>query len=780
MNPMANLIRWPKQAHLSAVLGLLTLNFLLFADVLGGSNRVLSSSQTDIYLHFAAWRQFGFDEMRKGHLPLWNPHYLCGNPFLGNFESALFYPLNWHYLWMPLTAAINWGIVLHVFLAGFFTYLWAAYRGFHPLAAFLSGVIFMWGGAYYLHLYAGHLPNLCAMVWAPLIFLAIDGFLDRQKGLWVLLGIFAISMQILAGHPQYVYFTGLAAALYLVLNLKNHSRKFIVFLGFSVFYIGALLITAVQSWTGLEAILDSARHLSLEFSSAASFSFPPQNLLTVFLPNFFGTLDTGQYWGSWYLWEVSLFIGMTSFVLVLSAVIQVKAKERRWALTMLLITLVIAFGAYTPFYLFFYHFVPLFNGMRGISKFAFLSSLFLAVLSGMGLNHWIMNPQSYRKWVGVLGGVSFLFLVLGAWVYWMSLKGLEGGWCDFISHLSWLRHSFGLMDLNTKNHLVVLSGAGAGISLISGGIICLVLASLCFLGSTWRNAVYGIAVLAVLELFIFARSNRPTFDMSQLQSSYDRIDQFYLKNPGDYRVYGIEAKSLVTDGLDIWEDEPMIPSRYAKFVCYSQGIAENRLFSVSPVFTKFGKVFGLIRLKNLLSDDGQALHSFGLPFPLMPRMSLIYHWDIQSDSAAELKAITNENFNPAKNILLETIPSISPIPGDEKGGLRWTDHSTDEVEIQVKTVQPCILLVTDNYSPGWRAEAATDSDQKDYQVLPGDYFLRAIPLGAGYHHFVLKYRPISFEIGKWVSLLSCFLYIAILFYLLSRHFNLGLKNSYEN
>jgi hypothetical protein len=618
------------------------------------------------------------------------------------------------------------------------------------------------------------------MVWAPLIFLAIDGFLDQQKGLWVLLGIFAISMQILAGHPQYVYFTGLAAALYLVLNLKNHSCKFTIFLGFSVFYIGALLITAVQSWTGLEAILDSARHLSLEFSSAASFSFPPQNFITVFLPNFFGTLDTGQYWGSWYLWEVSLFIGMSSFVLVLSAVIQVKAKERRWALTMLLITLVIAFGAYTPFYLFFYHFVPLFKDMRGISKFAFLSSLFLAMLSGMGLNHWIMNPQSYRKWVGVLAGVSFLFLVLGAWIYWMSLQGLEGGWCGFISHLPWLRHSFGLMDLNTKDHLVVQSGAGAGISLIKGGIICLVLASLCFFGSIRRNAVYGIAALAVLELFIFARSNRPTFDMSQLQSSYDRIDQFYLKNPGDYRVYGIEAKSLVTDGLDIWEDEPMVPSRYAKFVCYSQGIAENRLFSVSPVFTKFGKAFGLIRLKNLLSDDGQALHSFKLPFPLMPRMSLIYHWEIQPDAEAELKTITNENFNPAKNILLETTPGISPIPGDEKGGLRWTDHSTDEVEVQIKTIQPCVLLVTDNYSRGWRAKASADSDQKDYQVLPGDYFLRAIPLGIGYHHFVLKYRPISFEIGKWVSLLSCFLYIAILFYLLSRHFNLGSKISYEN
>jgi hypothetical protein len=721
---MANPTRWPKQVHLSAVLGLLTINLLLFADVLIGSNRVLSSSQADIYLHFAAWRQFGFDEMRKGHLPLWNPHYLCGNPFLGNFESALLYPLNWHYLWMPLTAAINWGIVFHVFLAGFFTYLWAVYRGFHPMAAFLSGVIFMWGGAYYLHLYAGHLPNLCAMVWAPLIFLAIDGFLDKQKGFWVLLGVFAVSMQILAGHPQYVYFTGIAAVIYLVLNLKNRSRKIIILTGFVVFYVGALLMTAVQSWTGLEAILDGARHLSLDFTSASSFSFPPQNLLTIFLPNFFGTLDPGQYWGSWYLWEVSLFIGMTSFVLALTAVIQVKTQERRWALTMLLATLVMAFGAYTPFYSFFYHFVPLFNGMRGISKFAFLSSLFLAMLSGMGLNHWLKNPRCCCQWVWILAGASLVFLVFGAWIYWASLKGMEGIWGGFISTLPWLRHSFTIMDLTFKNHLVVRSGIEAGSSLIEGSAICLILAGLCFLGSIRRDAVYGIAVLAVLELFVFARSNRPTFDMSQLQASYDRIDQFYLKNPGDYRVYGIEAKALVTDGLDIWEDEPMVPARYAQFVCYSQGIAENRLFSVSPVFTKFGKAFGLIRLKGLLSDDGQALHRYDLPFPLMPRMALIYHWDKQPNAVAELKTITSENFKPSQNILLETDPGISSISGDQKGGLRWTDHSTDEVEVQVKTIRPCVLLVTDNYSPGWKAEALADSESKRLSSFARRFFFK--------------------------------------------------------
>jgi len=765
---MANHTRWPLQAHLSAVLGLLGLNLLLFGDLLIHPTRVLSSPQADIYLHFAAWRRFGFDEIRRGYLPLWNPHYLCGNPFLGNFESALLYPFNWHYLLMPLPAAINLGIVLHVFLAGFFTYLWASYRGFHPLAAFLSGVVFMWGGAYYLHLYAGHLPNLCAMVWAPLIFLAIDGWLDRKKGFWVLLGIFSVSMQVLAGHPQYVYFTGITAVIYLILNLNNHSRKLAAVSGFAGFYGGALLITAAQSWTGLEAIWDSARHLSLDFNSAASFSFPPQNLLTLFLPYFFGDLEQSHYWGSWYLWEVSLFVGMTALALAASAVIKVKARERRWVLTMLVITLVIAFGAYTPLYSFFYHWIPMFDGMRGISKFAFLSSLFLAMLSGMGLNHWMANPKSYRRWVWILAGVSLFLLGLSGWVDSMVFNGMAGIWGDAVSHVSWLVHSFALMDSTAKNHFVVQAGIGAVKSFLWAGIICLILSSLYFLGVHRRIAVYGMVALAVLELFVFARANRPTFEMSQLQAGYDRVSQFCLQNPGDNRVYGIGAKSLVTDGLEIWEDEPMVPSRYARFVCASQGIAENRLFSVSPVFTKFSKSFGLIRLKYLLTDDGQTLHSLVLPFPVMPRMALIYHWDILSDPAAELKAITDKNFNPSHEVLLETDPGLPTGPDDEKGGLRWIDRSTDEIEIQAKTVSPCVLLLTDNYSSGWKAEAVEDSSQKDYRVLPGDYFLRAIPLGPGYHHFILKYQPLSFEIGKWVSLLSCFLYVAILLYLWRR------------
>src|SRR5258708_7704056 len=81
---------------------------LIFGGILrNGQGQVLSSPQTDLFLHFTAWRQFAFDQLRQGHLVLWNPHYLCGAPFLGNFESAILYPPNWFYLILPLALAIN-------------------------------------------------------------------------------------------------------------------------------------------------------------------------------------------------------------------------------------------------------------------------------------------------------------------------------------------------------------------------------------------------------------------------------------------------------------------------------------------------------------------------------------------------------------------------------------------------------------------------------------------------------------------------------------------------
>ena len=164
-----------KFPSLSAALLLAAVTLLLFHRFLNPlGQQVLSLWGEDMTGQFVWWRQFGFSELAKGHLALWNPHLFCGEPFFGGFQSALLYPPNWLFLVLPLGFALNLSVMLHVFLAGWFTFLWIKGRGGNPASGLLASFMFMFGGAYFLHMVPGHLPNLCSMVWIPLLFLALD------------------------------------------------------------------------------------------------------------------------------------------------------------------------------------------------------------------------------------------------------------------------------------------------------------------------------------------------------------------------------------------------------------------------------------------------------------------------------------------------------------------------------------------------------------------------------------------------------------------------------
>ena len=102
------------------------------------------------------------------------------------------------------------------------------------------------------------------------------------------------------------------------------------------------------------------------------------------------------------------------------------------------------------------------------------------------------------------------------------------------------------------------------------------------------------------------------------------------------------------------------------------------------------------------------------------------------------------------------------------GEVEWKDLSTDKIEIKARTTGPSLLLITDNYSSGWKAEGFPESVQSEYRVMPGDYFLRIIPLCTGVHHFILEYRPTAFQVGKWISVTSCILYFGMFLFCLRK------------
>ncbi len=754
--------------------GILVLNLLLFSDVLFQPQRVLSTEQGDLFLHFLSWRSYGFSQLQSGHLVLWNPHYLCGNPFFGNFESALLYPPNWIHFWLPLAEAVNWILVFHIIAAGSFTYSWARFRGLSPRGAFASGAIFMWSGAFYLHLSAGHLPNLSAMAWIPLIFLGLEGILERAQLGWASLLTLALSMQILAGHPQYVFFTLGVAILFFLLRMIHTSQrglKAVLVLGSILLAVG---ISAVQFFTGYAAEQEGLRGLSIDYKMASSFSLPIENLWTLVFPEFFGKLVPGLYWGRWYPWEVSLYVGATAIVLAVIGWTRRGNPRLKVDLVLSLAVLILALGPATPLFGILYRWLPHANEIRGWGKLSVFLVLIIAMSAGAGLDALINEVRPWRVWIRPLGLVSLALLFLGLGLLGV-LRLFPGIWVDFFSQISWLNKTMNGLDPIVRVTFGRDSGIHLAANLLVGSVLFALIGTLFSLENSWRNN--GVLLLCVIELFVFARMNRPTFPMTDWEQKMAALKEFNATHSGEDRIYGTSSDSLVGGGDDIWEYEPLVLRRYGQFVASSQGLNDNRLFSVMPVFTRFAPIFGLVRLRYLLVENAKGIQFQELSFPRVARFQLFNQWDVLPDPATARKALFEPHFDYAHKVLLENIPSFPGNGGAKNAALAWNEIDSEHIEIRAEISKPAVLLVSDNYSRGWHALPLDKDGPRSYELIPGDYFLQAVPLGAGKHHFLLEYKPAAYSVGWVVTLISVFLYLAILCWLGQRreNFRMGIQ-----
>jgi len=109
-----------------------------------------------------------------------------------------------------------------------------------------------------------------------------------------------------------------------------------------------------------------------------------------------------------------------------------------------------------------------------------------------------------------------------------------------------------------------------------------------------------------------------------------------------------------------------------------------------------------------------------------------------------------------ENIINQNNPQIQSINGKTK------IISSGELNVEVSTRAPGLLIVSDQYYPGWSAYV----DGKTTQIYAVDGILRGLFLEAGEHVVEFKYRPLSFILGGIFSavflLTTVFSYSSIL------------------
>jgi hypothetical protein len=847
---------------------LFCLSMIVFADVLFSENKVVGGADQDLRTQFAYWRQLGFEELGHGNLPLWNPHVFCGVPFAGSFRSAMFYPPNLIFLALPLGPAINWSIALHVWGLGMFMYFWARRRGLTAPGAGLAGAIAMLGAPFYLHVFAGHLDVISTIIWAPLIFAAIDALLERGMGAVgrpygrgigqdgaatpargtardeprvrtdaLLLGAMAVGMQITGGQVQCVYYTGIAATIYALLNMivrRPRAAGAMRFWGLfaAIFAFGASL-AAVQLLTGIDAASESTRS-ALPANVAASFSLPPENLLTLISPYVLGGAGAG-YWGRWFFWEMMLFMGVITVALALYGAFKAPRATRRFSGTMVIVLAVLAMGSYTPLYKLLYAALPGFNKFRGCSKFMMPMAMFASLLAGMGLD--CLVREKARKAYPIALGVGAVVLA--------SLAGLvqigaashdgQGPVAKMMSIIGEARDSAGkpqsyvpLKDYSDANH-IELGAQCAGSGLLNAAGVLAVGAAVVMVGRRWPKVNYVLGALVIAELLAFAIPGHGSFDIAKLlpQNSQEFLarrgthDRVHDHNPDNFNA------TMSVGGYEIGGYEPGAARlRYAQYVVHQQGKDisevtdyvdfEQRKPDPPGAYPRYEDYpYPLLRLK-------YYNHSFGVVDvgAALPHLQLVKDYRVVTGGAkAVLSAMDSgkdspDQFDPARTVILESPPdAVAGSPAtcpyeatslkadaaapsvvshgqavnvaatapaaEDLGSARIVEESTDWMIIKADVKKPAILLITDAYASGWRATGLDTISQKEYQVMPADYAMRAIPLAQGQHTFKLQYMPRAFVIGKWISLACVAVWAALVILCVWRGRMIGQRQTAE-
>ena len=393
MNPSGDIEdkRLLSRGELLALSGILFVVVLLFLrTLLLSPENCLGRAAGDARNQFYGWRAYGFGQVKVGRFPLWNPYEFLGMPFVAGLQSAMFYPTNWLCAAMPLGRAINIGILLNIFLSAAFTYLWVRRLGVSRPGAAIAGLVYALGAPQFLRIFEGHWSFLCSMPWIPCILLCVELIVQgRARLLAVAGGGIAVAMQLFGGNPQYAFYGGIAAGLYFIgrrLQAERGGLREWLKAGacFAGMYVLGAAMAGVQLLPALELLSVSSRQGQLSYDWIKQYSMTPESLITLLVPDAFGSDAGAQYWGRWNLWEMSAYVGVAAVAASAFAFARRFRGATRLGAILALAMLLLALGEHTPLLRILYHTVPGFDLFRSVSRFLCPFSVFMALLAGLG------------------------------------------------------------------------------------------------------------------------------------------------------------------------------------------------------------------------------------------------------------------------------------------------------------------------------------------------------------------------------------------------------------
>lgn len=459
-----------------------------------------AATQFEPFLHFSAER------LHQGQLPLWNPDNMLGAPFVGNMQSAVFYPPNWFSFLFPGPVSLAFLAWLKLFLASLGMYFLARrVAKIGVLGASIASITYAFGA--FMTVWLLH-PHTAVAAWLPWLWLATALLIDARTGRHMALLATLVGLTILAGHPETAYEVTLATGLFALFRVWqgraagwSHAARGLG-LWTSAYVLGALL-GAVQILPFLEYELNSAFALYRANVRFEGFTLPFYYAWTAFSPDLYGNPAHHDWWRPQSNYnESNIYSGLPALVLMLFAPLVKSLSQRRLAVLLLFMMMLSGAIVYNLPILRQAFVTLTFSATLAMQRMTLLLQFALALLAGLG-------AHGFEVQLGQHSGRLAVYIATAALV--VGIIGLVLPWG--------FAHSFFVVGSSPVQNRIWQDGLVRALSLLLVSCAILVLANRFY---ALRPAV-GQAFLACMPLVLF-------LDLFDAHSTYipgTRADAYY-------------------------------------------------------------------------------------------------------------------------------------------------------------------------------------------------------------------------------------------------------------
>ncbi len=766
----------------------------------GLTGQILFNPHNDQYTLGYAFRDFAAQSLRSGHgFPQWSPFLQGGLPFIAAMHGDIFYPTFLLRMIMPTATAMTWEFPIHLFLAGLFTYFFLrSWRmGFFP--ALLGGLAYMMSGSIAGYASPGHDGKLFVGSLMPLALVQLTrGVRDGRRWAWGALAL-TVGLAFLSPQPQafqYMLLVCGAFTLYLAFSTNDGQARLamavavrrLALAGGAV--VVGLMIGAVQF---LPALFEykpwSPRAAGHDWATATSYSFPIEETINAYLPQFSGIL--ANYWGQNNIHFHSDYDGVVVLMLTFAAfgAAAFHNSFRRFWIGVGIVSFLWALGGHTPLYHLILY-VPETKYLRAPSIMIYVTAFSMAVLVAIGAERWLTRRLGARYAIGwgIAAAVFALFISVGGYQMLVKLAvGVIGTNFDpgvreqTLQYFQFDQRA----DANTSAAILGAWRSFVFVALAAGTMWAFATGRVAQRWAAWALVAVLVADLWSIERLYWlymppasvtfatdpaaeaikadiASSGQPGRALLlPAGSGLDPMDPFFRKNA----LMGLGVRTVLGEQgneLDLYKRMMELDSNRVEFrpeFWRHENVRYVYTGADVPTTDQIAKQLGVgpfVKLAGPVRNaNGSMVYAYRLPGD--NPLAWVAGAAVSVPVEQVLPTVLNPRYDPARAALIDTGSAIKP--GDMSRatptGLtaHVTGYSPGHIVVDLSGPAPdgSVLVVSENFFPGWKAtngSAPLTTSRVNYNLI-------GVALTPGTKHVELSFEDPAYAPGRrvtWIAL----------------------------